>query len=64
MDNVFFMAALACIAGVAAALFMGLFAMSQEGDKSRKMSNKMMRLRVTLQGLAIVFLFLAYITKG
>jgi hypothetical protein len=63
MDNIFFIAALVCMVGVLASLFRGLFAMAQGSKKDNQTSNKMMRFRVVFQGLAILFLFLAYLAK-
>jgi hypothetical protein len=59
----FFLVALACIIGVAVSLFWGLFAMTQGEQKDRVTSNKMMRMRVFFQGLAVLFLLLAYLAK-
>jgi hypothetical protein len=46
-----------------ASLFGGLLAMSKGTEKDHKTSNKMMQARVILQGLAILFLFLAYAAR-
>ena len=63
LANIFFFTALACIVGVVVSLFWGLFAMTQSEDKDRVTSNKMMRMRVFFQGLALFFLLLAYLAK-
>jgi len=44
---------------VLVSLGVGLFAMVRGGDFNKKHSNKLMRLRVTLQGAALVFFVLA-----
>ena len=59
----FFFAALAAIGGVVVSLFWGMVAMTKGGEKDHRTSNKMMRMRVLFQGLAILFLFLAYLAK-
>ena len=48
---------------VLGALGVGLFFMSREGDENRKKSNQWMRVRVWLQGVAIVMFALAAITS-
>ncbi len=64
MDHVFLIAALVCVACVVFSLFGGLIAMAKGTKKDNENSNKMMRLRVLFQGLAIVFLFMAYLAKS
>lgn len=59
----FFIAAMASIVGVVVSLFWGLFTMTQGEQKDRVKSNKMMRMRVLFQGLALLFLALAYLAK-
>jgi len=63
MDKIFLVAALVCMAAVVVSLLRGFVAMTKGGAKDRQNSNKMMRLRVLFQGLAILFLFLAYLAK-
>lgn len=63
MGNIFFLAAMAAMIGVVISLFWGLFVMTKGAEKDHQTSNKMMRLRVLFQGLAIIFLFLAYLSK-
>jgi len=63
MDTIFFIAALVSMVGVVGALLFGLLAMARGSEKDHKTSNKMMQLRVLFQGLTIIFLFLAYISK-
>lgn len=46
-------------------LFVGLFAMLRGGEFNRKYSNKLMRLRVLLQAIAIaIFGVIIFLTKG
>ncbi|MBP7701729.1 MAG: twin transmembrane helix small protein [Phenylobacterium sp.] len=47
------------LAAVTITLFVGLFALFRGGDFGRSYSNKLMRLRVALQAVAIVILVLA-----
>ena len=55
----FFVAALVCMLGIFLSLVAGIVAMTRGREQDHKTSNKMMRFRVILQGLAIIFLFLA-----
>lgn len=64
MDKVFFIAALVSMAGVVFSLFRGMFVMGGTTRKEHKTSNKMMQMRVLFQGLALMFLALAYFTKN
>ncbi|HJS31451.1 MAG TPA: twin transmembrane helix small protein [Alphaproteobacteria bacterium] len=50
----------ATLVAVAATLFAGLFTMARGGDFNARWGNRLMRLRVGLQGLAVA-LFLLYI---
>jgi hypothetical protein len=63
MSTFFFIAALIALAGVVVTLFGGLAVMSKPGEKNRFNSNKLMELRIGLQGLAVFLLLLAYLTK-
>jgi uncharacterized membrane protein len=47
---------LGAIAAVAVTLAFGLHALYQDGPEARSRSNKLMRLRVALQALAVVLL--------
>ncbi|KQW73399.1 hypothetical protein ASE17_10800 [Phenylobacterium sp. Root77] len=47
------------LAAVTITLFIGLFALFRGGDFGRSYSNKLMRLRVALQAVAIAVLVLA-----
>ena len=63
MANFFFAGAMLSIFAVVVSLFWGLFAMAKGSKKDHRTSNKMMRARVLFQGIAIFFLFLAYLAK-
>ncbi|WP_448190568.1 twin transmembrane helix small protein [Azospirillum sp. sgz301742] len=47
-----------------ASLLAGVFFMARGGEANRRYSNRLMRLRVGLQGLAIVLFILAIITQA
>jgi len=47
----------------AGALFIGLFSMVKGGDFNKKYANKLMQARVILQGLALLFLALAFFSS-
>ncbi|MBI1273866.1 MAG: twin transmembrane helix small protein [Alphaproteobacteria bacterium] len=49
---------------VLATLFLGLFSMAKGGEFAKRYGNRLMRMRVTLQALAIAFFALAAITAG
>ena len=61
--SIFFILALACMVGVLGVFLIGMVSMTRGRPEDRKTSNKMMYLRVLLQGGAILFLFLAYAAK-
>ncbi|MGH1397894.1 MAG: twin transmembrane helix small protein [Alphaproteobacteria bacterium] len=59
--NIFFaIAAALAILSVAAAMVLGLVSMVKGGEFNKKHGNKIMQARVTLQGLALLLLALAY----
>lgn len=64
MDKIFFIAAMVSILAVVGSLVGGLLAMTKISGKDHRTSQKMMRMRVSFQVLAILFLFLAYLTKN
>ncbi len=64
MSTVFFILMIISMLAVLGALSIGLFFMSREGDENRKKSNQWMRVRVWLQGVAIVMFALAAMTSG
>jgi hypothetical protein len=56
MGNVFDILILAAIGAVAVTLGFGIYSLYRGGDYARSNSNKLMRLRVALQALAVVLL--------
>lgn len=56
MGNVFDILILAAIGAVAVTLGFGIYSLYRGGDYARSNSNKLMRLRVALQALAIILL--------
>ena len=56
----FFILALISMLGVLGSLLFGVIAMTKGGEEDRKTSNKLMRMRIILQGAAILFLFISY----
>ena len=56
MDNVFDILILLAIAAVAITLGFGLYSLFRGGEFARSYSNKLMRLRVLLQAVAIALL--------
>ena len=63
MDKVFLIIALLAGIGVLFSLFRGLLAMAKGTEQDHQTSQKMMQMRVICQGIAIIFLFLAYLAK-
>ena len=64
MDGVF-----AVLLGIAllltlAVLFAGVITMGRGGEFNKKYGNKLMRWRVMLQGVAVVFFILAMLSRG
>ncbi|HWA41690.1 MAG TPA: twin transmembrane helix small protein [Hypericibacter adhaerens] len=58
MRSVLFVLLLIAMLGTLAVLFAGLFTMARGGDFNKRHGNKLMRLRVLMQGIAVL-LFLA-----
>ncbi len=58
MSLFIFILALIAMAAVAVVLFTGIFGMVRGGEFNAKWSNKLMRLRVALQAVAIVLLII------
>ena len=52
------------LAAVFAALTLGIFSMTRGGEFNARYGNKLMRLRVLLQGLAIVLFILLVVTSS
>jgi hypothetical protein len=61
----FFMVLMAmAMVAVVGSLGVGLFAMIKGGEFNKKYGNKLMQLRVTLQGVAIVMFIFAMMARG
>ena len=58
MDNLINILILAAILAVTVTLGFGIYSLHRGGDEDRSRSNKLMRLRVALQAVAIVLLCL------
>lgn len=56
LSNIFLIGALAAIAGIVMTLLAGIFSMGRGGGFNRRNSNRLMRIRVGLQLLAVVLL--------
>lgn len=63
MDQTLFIAALVSMAGVVISMVLGFRAMAKGSQQDHKTSQRMMRMRVFFQAMAVLFLFLAYVTK-
>ena len=61
--NIAFYFLLIILFAVAVILFAGIFMMAKGGSANKKYSNKIMRARVILQGVAIVVLCLIFLLK-
>ncbi len=64
MNNIFVTLMIISMIAVVASLVLGLYSMTRGGEFNKKHGNRFMQLRVTLQGLALLFFFLAWITSG
>lgn len=60
MNSILIILLVIAMLAVLGALGLGIFSMTKGGDFNKKYGNKLMRARVTLQGLAIALLALAY----
>ncbi len=63
MSNIFVIMMVVSMLAVVASLGLGLYAMTRGGDFNKKYGNRLMQLRVSLQGLALLFFFLAWMTS-
>lgn len=63
LSALFMILAALAVAGVVASFIWGTVAMTRGREEDRKTSNRMMQLRVWSQGLVLLFLALAYITR-
>jgi hypothetical protein len=59
MDRVFDFLIPVTLAGVTLTLFVGLYALFRGGEFGRSYSNKLMRLRVVMQAIAVALLVIA-----
>jgi hypothetical protein len=66
VSTVFFVLAIACALATLATLFAGILSMGRGGDAktSGERSNRLMRVRVLLQGAALIFIVLWWFTKS
>ncbi|CAN5595306.1 twin transmembrane helix small protein [soil metagenome] len=64
MDKLFDLLVPLALGAVLLTLCVGIFALFKGGDFGRSYSNKLMRLRVALQFLAVVVLMAAFWWKG
>jgi len=63
MNTVFIVLAIAAALGTLAILATGLVGMARGGEFNKRYGNKLMRWRVGMQAVAIVFLALAFLTR-
>ena len=63
MSRFFFILMLGAMFLTLASLFMGLISMVKGGEFNQKYGNKLMRLRVTFQGIALALFALAFLTQ-
>ena len=61
--NIFIIMMIVAMFATLASLGVGLFSMVKGGDFNKKHGNKIMQMRVALQGLAILLFALAFITS-
>lgn len=64
MKTVFFVLTIISMIAVLIVLIMGLGVMAKGGEANKKYSNKLMKARVYLQGVALLFFFLTIITEA
>lgn len=64
MSTFFIILMIVSMIAVVGSLVLGLFAMTRGGAFNDKYGNRLMQLRVTLQGFALLFFFLAWMTSG
>lgn len=63
MSQIFVILMIVSMVAVVTSLGLGLYAMTRGGEFNKKHGNRLMQLRVTLQGLALMFFFLAWFTS-
>jgi hypothetical protein len=64
MSGIFVILVPLALAAVAITLGVGIYSMFRGGEFSLKWSNKLMRLRVALQAVAILIIVLAIMSRG
>lgn len=64
MSTFFIFTALLCMLGVVVVLMTGIVSMAKGGAFNEKYGNRLMQVRVALQGLAILFFILAFASSG
>ena len=64
MQNLFNILIPLCLAAVFATLCVGVYSLFRGGQFGRSYSNKLMRLRVLLQAIAVAVLVAAFVWKG
>ncbi|MGF1625662.1 MAG: twin transmembrane helix small protein [Alphaproteobacteria bacterium] len=64
MHTVFTVAFIIALVATAGVLFTGIFVMSKGGETNRRYGNKLMRLRVVCQGVALALFALMLLTGG
>ena len=64
MSNIFVIMMIVAMFATLGSLAVGLFVMVKGGEFNKKHGNRLMQLRVTLQGLALLFFILAWMTSG
>ena len=64
MSGFFFTLMIIAMVLVFASLAVGLFSMVKGGEFNKKHGNKLMRMRVTLQGVALALFVLAVLAQG
>lgn len=63
MHHVFLVLMLISLAAVLGVLVTGIVGMVKGGEFNKKYGNKLMRARVMLQGLTLIFFALAYLSR-
>lgn len=64
MSGIFLALAIAAAVATLAILVTGLIGMARGGEFNKRYGNKLMRWRVGMQAVAIVFLAIAFMTRG
>ena len=64
MSNPFPVLLIVALVATLGVLFLGLFSMARGGEFNKKHGNRLMRLRVVLQGVALVLLALAMLSAS